>query len=56
MLRFIISFAYPSELFKSGLRNVEIKAPTQQINVTDSRIRIPQSLFTDAAADVKESE
>lgn len=56
VLRFIISFAYPAELFQSGLRNVEIKAPTQQINVTDSRIRIPQSLFTDAAADVKENE
>lgn len=56
VLRFIISFAYPTQLFQSGLRNVEIKAPTQQINVTDSRIRIPQSLFTDAAADVKENE
>lgn len=56
VLRFIISFVYPAELLQSGLRNVEIKAPTQQINVTDSRIRIPQSLFTDAAADVKENE
>lgn len=56
VLRFIISFAYPTELLQSGLRNVEIKAPAQQINVTDSRVRIPQSLFTDAAADVKENE
>lgn len=56
VLRFVISFSYPAELFKSGLRNVEIKAPNQQENVTDSRSRIPQSLFTDAAADVKEEK
>jgi hypothetical protein len=56
VLRFVISFTYPVELFQSGLRNVEIKAPNKQENVTDSRNRIPQSLFTDAAADVKEGK
>ena len=53
VLRFVISFTYPTELFQSGLRNVEIKAPNRQEDVTDSRSRIPQSLFTDAAADVE---
>ncbi len=56
VLRFVISFTYPAELFKSGLRNVEVRAPNRQENVTDSRNRIPQSLFTDAAADVKEEK
>ncbi|MNH50527.1 hypothetical protein D3C73_21520 [compost metagenome] len=56
VLRFVISFVYPAELLQSGLRNVEIKAPNQQENVTDSRNRIPQSLFTDPAADVKEEK
>lgn len=55
VLRFVISFTYPTELFQSGLRNVEVKTPNQQENVTDSRGRIPQSLFSDAASDVKGS-
>lgn len=54
VLRFVISFTYPAELFQSGLRNVEVKAPNQQENVTDSRGRIPESLFSDPADDLKE--
>lgn len=56
VLRFTMSFAYPTELFKSGLRSVSVKAPDQKENVTDSRNRIPQSLFTDQATDLKEKQ
>lgn len=56
VLRFTMSFAYPAELFKSGLRNVSVKAPDQKENVTDSRNRIPQSLFAAEATDLKEKQ
>jgi hypothetical protein len=56
VLRFTISFAYPTELFKSGLRSVSVKAPDQKENVTDSRNRIPQSLFAAEATDLKEKQ
>lgn len=53
VVRFIISFAYPTELFQSGLRDVVVKVPNKQENATDSHNRIPESLFTDAATKIE---
>lgn len=45
VLRFSISFVYPDELLSRASLNGRVIAP-QQSNVTDSRLDIPDSLFT----------
>ena len=55
VLRFTITFEYPAELFAYSSKNARIVGPNEQ-NVTDSYIRIPQSLFGDRAEDLKEAE
>ncbi|MEP6710111.1 MAG: hypothetical protein ABJA64_00135, partial [Candidatus Saccharibacteria bacterium] len=51
ILRFTISFTYPTELFSRLSKNAVIIAPTRT-NVTDSFVGIPESLFSDRATDV----
>ena len=46
VLRFSISFAYPKGLFDNSLKNIKIVTPTAKTDVTDSKTRVPESLFT----------
>lgn len=50
VLRFSLSFTYPSELFGRTAKNAQIVAPSKT-NVTDSFLGVPNSLFTQKAAD-----
>lgn len=52
VLRFTMSFTYPLELFARSSREAVIERPDRQ-NVTDSYLRIPQSLFSERAADIE---
>jgi hypothetical protein len=52
VLRFTMSFIYPDEVFARTARNATIQAPGIQ-NVTDSYLRIPQSLFSERASDLQ---
>lgn len=55
ILRFTLSFTYPSELFDTASTQAIIVAPTKR-NATDSFIGIPQSLFSNKASDAGEKE
>jgi len=46
VLRFSLSFTYPEGLFDNSLKNIKIVTPTAKIDVTDSKTRVPESLFT----------
>lgn len=50
VLRFTLTFTYPEELFSRTAQNATIVAPTKT-NATDSFLGVPQSLFTQKAAD-----
>lgn len=50
VLRFTVSFTYPTELFERGLSGAVIVGPTRT-NATDSYVGVPDSLFTQRAAD-----
>lgn len=52
VLRFTMSFTYPTELFARSSRDAVIERPDRQ-NVTDSYLRIPQSLFSERATDLQ---
>lgn len=53
VLRFTMSFIYPDELFARSSKSAGIVRPDRQ-NVTDSYLRLPQSLFSERATDLKE--
>lgn len=54
VLRFKLSFVYPQELFSNKVQSVKIVTPTGNTDVTDSKIYVPDSLFSEAATDIKE--
>ncbi len=54
VVRFDISFKYPKDLFSNKVSNVRITTPEGEVDVTDSRLRVPDSLFTEPAGDIKE--
>lgn len=54
VLRFIISFVYPEGLFDNTMKSFRIVTPTQRIDVTDSRSRVPESLFSQRAKDIEQ--
>ena len=56
VLRFSVSFAYPAGLFDNTWKLSRIVSPVGQIDVTDSRTRVPESLFSQKAADAKEEK
>lgn len=56
VLRFAFTFTYPDELFMYSDSPVTIVTPVGRIDVTDSRLGIPQSLFGAKAADIDEAE
>lgn len=49
VLSFSLSFVYPDGLFDNTLKNIKIVTPTAKIDVTDSKTRVPESLFTQKA-------
>lgn len=53
VLRFTLSFAYPDALFARSSQNAIIESPARR-NVTDSYLRVPQSLFSEEATEVGE--
>lgn len=53
VLRFKMTFTYPDQLFSNKVTNVSVVTPTGTIDVTDSKTRVPDSLFTSPASDVK---
>ncbi len=48
VLRFTLSFAYAPELFRADIANGDIVTPQKQ-NATDSRLAVPDTLFTGGA-------
>jgi hypothetical protein len=56
VVRFDLSFKYPKDLFSNKATNVRISTPTGEVDVTDSRLRVPDSLFAQPATDIKEEE
>lgn len=55
VLRFELSFVYPEDLFKNTANNIQIITPAAQTDVTDSKLRVSDSLFGAQAKDIKES-
>lgn len=53
VLRFSLSFVYPDGLFNNSLKTLRIITPTSAIDVTDSRTRVPESLFSQQAKDIE---
>lgn len=53
VLRFTLSFVYPDGLFDNTLKSLRIITPTSAIDVTDSRTRVPESLFSQQAKDLQ---
>lgn len=51
VLRFALTFQFPEELFMPYVENAKIAGPTTKVNVTDSHLGIPQSLFAPKAND-----
>lgn len=56
VLRFVLSFNYPDQLFARSIENAKIVSSNSEINVTDSFIRVPESLFSERPADLNENE
>lgn len=52
VLRFTLSFVYPDGLFDNTLQSLRVVTPTSAIDVTDSRTRVPESLFSQQAKDI----
>ncbi len=52
VLRFTLSFVYPDVLFARSSQNAAIESPARR-NVTDSYLRVPQSLFSEKATSVE---
>lgn len=49
VLRFTMIITYPKDLFSNALTEVRIVTPTDKIDVTDSKTRVPDSLFSQSA-------
>lgn len=54
VLRFSLSFIYPETLFTNGAKSVSVVTPNSAVDVTDSRTRVPDSLFAEQAKDLEE--
>ena len=46
VLRFAFTFTYPDDLFAHSKETISIITPTSKTNVTDSRLGVPESLFS----------
>lgn len=54
VLRFKMSVSYVQDLFTNRLREVRVVGPTKSVDVTDSKLRVPSSLFSAPAVDEEE--
>lgn len=54
VVRFTIIFNYPEGMFDNRMSDVKVSTPSARIDVTDSKTRIPDSMFSQAAKDIKE--
>ncbi len=52
VVRFALAFTYPKGLFDNTLSDVKITTPSQKVDVTDSRTRVPDSMFSQPATDI----
>lgn len=53
VVRFTIIFTYPDGLLDNRMSEVNISTPSARIDVTDSKTLIPDSMFSQAATDIK---
>lgn len=53
VVRFTVSFKYLDHLFDNSLKNVVVAGPTGRTDVTDSATRVPDSMFSKAATDLR---
>lgn len=56
VLRFSFQFTYPDELFARTKEGVSIVTPAGRVDVTDSRVGVPESLFAKDEPAQKESK
>lgn len=56
VLSFKMSFNYNENLFANNFSSVEIRGPAGVINVTDSRLRVPEDLFSQAPKPIEEEK
>lgn len=54
VLRFAIIIDYTDALFSNIITSAKIDGPSGSINVTDSKIGVPSSLFSEPASDIDE--
>ncbi len=55
VLRFKLAIKYPADLFTNRAQALRIVTPTKQIDVTDSHLQVPDSMFGAPARDPEES-
>lgn len=53
VVRFTIIFTYPDGLLDNRMSEVNVSTPSARIDVTDSKTLIPDSMFSQAATDIK---
>lgn len=56
VVRFTIIFTYPDGLLDNRMSDVKISTPSARVDVTDSKTLIPDSMFSQAATDLKEDK
>lgn len=56
VVRFTVVFVYPKGLFDNTMSNVAISTPTARTDVTDSKTRVPDSMFTQPASEIEENQ
>lgn len=56
VLRFSFTFTYPAELFSKTSGSVVIATPNGRVDVTDSRLGVPESLFAKKPKDASNKE
>ena len=54
VLRFTLSFVYPAGMLDNSMKSIRVVTPTSKVDVTDSKTRVPESLFTQKATDLEE--
>lgn len=52
VLRFEMTIKYTPDVLTNQLKSVKVKSPTKKIDATDSRQRVPDSLFSAPAKDI----
>ena len=56
VLRFTLTLKYADALFTNKAQQARLITPTKKIDVTDSRIQVPESLFSTPASDPGEDQ